>query len=366
MLRSLRRHPELKLFAGAYLLYNAGRWLTAGDMAPATGNARWIVRTEETLGVAIEKSVQDGLHGGPSMWVLSHLYLAAQFVVLPGVLVHLYKRAPEGLPAAARHRAVHLADLDPRLRGFPRRAAAVGRHGLRRFGERARPVSLTGRSSIFYNELAAVPSLHCGFAVAVGIALAAAGQGPGHEGARAAVGPTRLPHRGRHGQPLRLRHRSRPGRRAGGLRRRRAHAATAPGAGARPACRPPGGCVMVHVAIVDRRPAVRHGYEAILRARHDLAPAGSASGRLDLLAARLSHRSRADPRRRSRGRGPARALPAHRGRAAAGAARGRRRAPRARARGGLRAGPRCGRRDRGRPLPARLPARGRARGVAAA
>ena len=39
-------------------------------------------------------------------------------------------------------------------------------------------VSLTGRSSIFYNELAAVPSLHCGFAVAVGIALAAAARTP--------------------------------------------------------------------------------------------------------------------------------------------------------------------------------------------
>jgi hypothetical protein len=77
MLRSLMRHPELKLFAGAYLLYNAGRWLTAGDMDPAVANAEWIVRTEETLGVAIERSVQDGLQGGLSMWVLSHLYLAA-------------------------------------------------------------------------------------------------------------------------------------------------------------------------------------------------------------------------------------------------------------------------------------------------
>jgi DNA-binding NarL/FixJ family response regulator len=39
---------------------------------------------------------------------------------------------------------------------------------------------------------------------------------------------------------------------------------------------------MVRVAIVDRRLAVRHGYEAILRAQHDMAPVGSASGRLDL------------------------------------------------------------------------------------
>ena len=35
-------------------------------------------------------------------------------------------------------------------------------------------VALTGHSTMFYNELAAVPSLHCGFAVAIGIALAAA------------------------------------------------------------------------------------------------------------------------------------------------------------------------------------------------
>jgi membrane-associated phospholipid phosphatase len=35
-------------------------------------------------------------------------------------------------------------------------------------------VELTGRSTIFYNQLAAVPSLHVGFAVAVGVALAVA------------------------------------------------------------------------------------------------------------------------------------------------------------------------------------------------
>jgi membrane-associated phospholipid phosphatase len=39
-------------------------------------------------------------------------------------------------------------------------------------------VALTGHSTIFYNPLAAVPSLHCGFAFAVGIALAAAARRP--------------------------------------------------------------------------------------------------------------------------------------------------------------------------------------------
>jgi DNA-binding NarL/FixJ family response regulator len=39
---------------------------------------------------------------------------------------------------------------------------------------------------------------------------------------------------------------------------------------------------MVRVAIVDGRLAVRHGYEAILRAHGGFAPVGSASGRHDL------------------------------------------------------------------------------------
>ena len=172
------RHLELKLFAGAYLLYNAGRWLTAGDMGPAVDNARWIVRTEEALGLAVERSVQDALQGGVSMWVLSHLYLAAQLVVLPAVLIYLYRRAPRiyrplrdtvlftWLISIPVYAAFPVAP--PRLAGLGF-ADSVSAHGA---------VSLTGRSSIFYNELAAVPSLHCGFAVAVGIALAAAARSP--------------------------------------------------------------------------------------------------------------------------------------------------------------------------------------------
>jgi membrane-associated phospholipid phosphatase len=39
-------------------------------------------------------------------------------------------------------------------------------------------VALTGHSTVFYNPLAAVPSLHCGFAFAIGIALAAAAKKP--------------------------------------------------------------------------------------------------------------------------------------------------------------------------------------------
>jgi hypothetical protein len=177
-MRRLKLNPELKLFLGAYLLYNVGRWVTAGDLATATDNAHWIVRLEDSLGVGVERSVQAGLDCGALMWVLSHLYLAAQLVVVPAVLVLLYRRSR---PVYRRLRDTVLATwlisipvyaafpvAPPRLAGIGM-ADSVSAHGA---------VSLTGRSSVFYNELAAVPSLHCGFAVAVGIALAAAARRP--------------------------------------------------------------------------------------------------------------------------------------------------------------------------------------------
>jgi hypothetical protein len=143
-------------------------------MAPAVDNARWIVRLEDSLGVSIEHWMQNALDGSVSMWLLSHIYLAAQLVVLPGALIYLYRSAP------AIYRRLRDTVLATWLLSIPIYAAfpvapprlaglgfvdSVSQHGA---------VSMTGRSSMFYNALAAVPSLHCGFAVAIGIALAAA------------------------------------------------------------------------------------------------------------------------------------------------------------------------------------------------
>jgi hypothetical protein len=84
----LRRHTELKLFVGAYVLYNAGRWVTAGDLGVATDNARWIVRLEDALGIGVERSLQTPRHAGPLMLLLSHTNHAAQLGVLPHALVY--------------------------------------------------------------------------------------------------------------------------------------------------------------------------------------------------------------------------------------------------------------------------------------
>jgi hypothetical protein len=182
-------HFELKLFAAAYLLYNVGRSITLGDLTPAVDNARWILRTEETLGIAVEHSVQDAMQGGAAMWLLSHAYLAAQLAVLPGALICLYRRAP-AIYRRLRDTvlATWLISL-PIYAMFPVAPPRLAGAGFADSVSAHAAVSLTGRSSILYNQLAAVPSLHCGFAVAVGIALAAAARTPAGQGLALLWGP---------------------------------------------------------------------------------------------------------------------------------------------------------------------------------
>jgi membrane-associated phospholipid phosphatase len=170
----MRWRRELGVFLAAYVLYDVARWLTAGDTATATEHARWIVDTEGVFGLALERSVQDALQGGVSMWLLSNVYLAAQLLVLPGSLIWLYRRSPaiyrrlRDTVLATWLLAVPVYALFPVA---PPRLAGIGIDDT--VSEQA-AVALTGNSTMFYNELAAVPSLHCGFAMAIGIALAAA------------------------------------------------------------------------------------------------------------------------------------------------------------------------------------------------
>jgi PAP2 superfamily len=130
---------------------------------------------ERHLGVGVEASVQHLFAGSWAIWLLNHVYLAAQLVVLPGALIVLYKRSR---PAYERLRNTVLATwllsipvyalfpvAPPRLAGIGMVDTITKQTGF------AMDSKLT---TSFYNELAAVPSLHVGFAFAVGIAIAAA------------------------------------------------------------------------------------------------------------------------------------------------------------------------------------------------
>jgi membrane-associated phospholipid phosphatase len=166
---------QVALFLLAYLVYSGARYFTIGDLGEATTNAHWIVDLEDNLHVGIESAVQTALTGTVALWFLNHAYLAAQLVILPGALWLLHRKAR---PTYYRLRNTVLATwllsipvyglfpvAPPRLAGIGMVDTISSQTGF------AMDSSLT---TSFYNELAAVPSLHVGFAFAVGIALASA------------------------------------------------------------------------------------------------------------------------------------------------------------------------------------------------
>ena len=166
---------QLSIFFAAYVLYDAARWIFASDPDRARVHAEWIIDLERSVHVAVEGPVQSALDSGAPIWILSNVYLAAQLVVLPGALWMLHRKAR---PAYARLRNTVLATwllsipiyglfpvAPPRLAGIGLVDTISSQTGF------AMDSSLT---TSFYNELAAVPSLHVGFAFAVGIAVASA------------------------------------------------------------------------------------------------------------------------------------------------------------------------------------------------
>jgi PAP2 superfamily len=178
--RGMRRlwGTEVRLFLAAYVVYTLARWLFVGDLAEAREHARWIYELEQTAHVAIEGSVQRTFDSAAPSWILSNLYLAAQLAVVPGALMWLYRRSP-GVYRGLRNTVISTWLIAvPVFALFPVAPPRLADIGLVDTVSRQAAVELTGRSTIFYNPLAAVPSLHVGFAVAVGIAVSLAVRRP--------------------------------------------------------------------------------------------------------------------------------------------------------------------------------------------
>jgi len=173
--RLSRGGAQVALFFLAYLVYSGARYFTIGDLGDATANAHWIVGFEDDFGMGIESAVQTALTGTAVLWVLNHVYLAAQLVVLPGALWMLHRTAR---PTYTRLRNTVLATwlLSIPVYGLfpvaPPRLADIGM--VDTISSQTGFAMDSGLTTSFYNELAAVPSLHVGFAFAIGIAVASA------------------------------------------------------------------------------------------------------------------------------------------------------------------------------------------------
>jgi hypothetical protein len=187
---SPRARAQIGLYLLAYLVYSAARYVTVGDLPSAKSHAAAIVSLEHHLGVGVEASVQHAFTGSWLMWVLNHVYLAAQLVVLPGSLVYLYHRAP-ALYERLRNTILATWLLSvPVYALFPVAPPRLAGVGLADTISKSTGFGMDGHlTTSFYNQLAAVPSLHVGFAVAIGIAISASLRHPVLKGLALLWGP---------------------------------------------------------------------------------------------------------------------------------------------------------------------------------
>lgn len=163
----------LLALAGAYLAYALAH-AVGDDAAAARDNARWIAAAEAALHLDVEAALQRALDAPAVVWLLNHIYLAAQFVVAPVALAVaawrsrlVFRRLRDALLLSW----LLATPVDALLPVAPPRLAGVGLVDTITAGGSSAMTSPV--ATVVLNPFAAVPSLHVAFALAVGVALAA-------------------------------------------------------------------------------------------------------------------------------------------------------------------------------------------------
>jgi hypothetical protein len=172
--RRLRPRPwtELALLGVLYVGYSAARLLADDDRRRAVANARHLLGVESGLHIDVEAGLNHLVAGAPPVALLaSYWYAALHYLVTPAVLIWVYRRHPLGyrrvrnalVVATATGLAgfVLLPMAPPRmLSGYADVLASTSAHGWWG-GDASAPKGLGGLT----NELAAMPSLHVGWAL---------------------------------------------------------------------------------------------------------------------------------------------------------------------------------------------------------
>lgn len=164
---------EALIFGLAVIAYQAARGLTRGASAAAVGHARDVLGAERALGLAIEGSVQGALGGTPWLTALDWVYLGAQQVMLAVGIVVVYGASRPVYRLLRTTLVITWLLALPVYALFPTAPPRLAGLGIADTVSRSTPIGLAhGPATLVYNPYAAVPSLHAGFAVALGIAVA--------------------------------------------------------------------------------------------------------------------------------------------------------------------------------------------------
>lgn len=169
---------QIVLFAGAYYVYRLLRGVVDDDQGAAIAfqNARHIVSFEQTFGFFSERTIQK-LTGGWSVTtdIASLIYLNAQTTVVLGSIIYLYIRHNERYYFV---RNMMIVAMTIALVGYVLYPTAPPRFFFPEYGFRDTVSEFTGVAhndvgvNALFNPYAAMPSMHCCFAIIVGGTLA--------------------------------------------------------------------------------------------------------------------------------------------------------------------------------------------------
>jgi PAP2 superfamily len=166
---------ELAALAALYGVYELFRGFGGEDWAAARAHTADIVALERRLHLFVERDVQDlvgSVAGVPAL--LGFLYVLLHFAGTAAVLTWVHKRRPHAFPFL---RSTLIVSTALALVGYVLYPAAPPRLANMGFADTvSKDTGLNLSSDLlgsFYNPIAAVPSLHFGYSLIVGVAVAA-------------------------------------------------------------------------------------------------------------------------------------------------------------------------------------------------
>jgi hypothetical protein len=184
MLRSWLSHShsgarEIAGLAALYGLYEVVRGAGGENIQAALANTADIVAVEQAIGIYVERAVQESFEAIPYAPALLGLaYVVLHFLGTAVALVWVHRKHPDRFPIV---RTTFVAATALALVGYVFFPAAPPRLSERGFSDTVTSSTGLDLSSdllgALYNPFAAVPSLHFGYALIVGVVLAVVAQG---------------------------------------------------------------------------------------------------------------------------------------------------------------------------------------------
>jgi len=164
---------EAAVLAGVYVMYEFVRGFADRKLATAIVHARDIVRLEQAVGIFVERQVQHACGALPLLApVLAVLYPMLHLGVTSAALVWLYLRRQDVFVVTRSALVITSALALVTFLVFPVAPPRLAVSGFVDTVTRDSPLDLTSPLvSVFYNPVAAVPSVHVAYALLVAGAL---------------------------------------------------------------------------------------------------------------------------------------------------------------------------------------------------